>query len=155
DLGEMQKLDAADYEVIGKPGDYGLLIKAREKKGGRTLLNFGFDYGYSSADESGFDFLLALRMTELNSLGGTWDTFLRVGDSTRVVTEWYQPVDSERRFFVAPVALFGSDYINGRDGRGSSLRFRQMDYAAGIDLGARLGQAGELRIGYARGVSRL
>ena len=155
DLGEMQKLEVADYEVIGQRGDYGLLIKAREKKGGPTYLNFGFDYTYSSADETGFNLLLNLRMTELNSFGGVWDTFLSLGDSTRVVSEWYQPVDSQRRFFVAPLMLWGNDFINGRDARGAPLRFRQMDSHAGLDLGARLSQAGELRIGYARGVSRI
>jgi NTE family protein len=155
DLGEMQKYDVADYKVIGQPGDYGLLIRAREKKGGPTFLNFGFDFDYSSADETGFNFLLGLRMTELNHLGAAWETFLSVGDSTRIESEWYQPIDSQRSVFLAPLVLWGSDFINGRDGNGAALRFRQMDFAAGIDLGARLGQAGEFRIGYARGVSRI
>ena len=155
DLGEMQKLEVADYVVVGEPGNYGLVIKSREKRGGPTYLNVGFDYAYSSADESGFDLLLSYRMTELNSIGAEWSTFLSIGDSTRVVSEWYQPVDRNRRFFFAPQVLFGSDYINGRDAGGDWLRFRRLDTQAGLDLGARLGQAGEFRIGYARGVTEL
>lgn len=155
DLGEMQKFEARDYEVIGRPGAYGLLIKAREKKGGPTFLNFGFDYGYSSADVTDFNFLLSLRMTELNSLGGEWDTFLSLGDSTRVVSDWYQPVDWQRRFFFATQVLFGSDFIDGRNAAGGRLRFRQQDWHAGLDVGTRLGQAGELRVGFAHGETRL
>ena len=157
-LGELQKFSAADYEVIGEPGRYGLLIKsgkAREKKIGPTQLNFGFDYAYSSADETDFNLLLSLRMTRMNSLGAEWSTFLSVGDSTRVISEWYQPVDWNRRFFFATQTLFGSEFINGRDADGDRLRFRQQDWQAGLDLGARLGQAGEVRIGYARGVTQL
>lgn len=74
-LGELQKFSAADYEVIGEPGRYGLLIKsgkAREKKGGPTYLNFGFDYAYSTADETDFNLLFSLCLTALNSLGAEW-----------------------------------------------------------------------------------
>jgi len=94
-------------------------------------------------------------MTELNRLGAEWGTFLDVGNSTRVATEWYQPVDWERRFFFAAQGLFTSDFIDGRDADGDPLRFRQQDRDIGLDIGARLSQAGELRVGYARGSSRI
>ena len=154
-LGELQKFDVGDYEVIGREGGYGLLVKARKKKTGPTDLSFGFGFGYSSTDETDFSLLLSYRMTELNSLGAEWGTYLNIGNTTRVVTEWYQPVDRQRRFFFAAQGLFGSDFIDGRDADGDALRFRQQDYAAGLDLGARLWQAGELRVGYARGFSRI
>ena len=155
DLGVLQKFDVADYEVIGEPGNYGLLVKARERKGGPAQLSAGFNYSYTSTDESDFDLLLSLRMAELNSLGGEWNTFMSLGDSTRVTSEWYQPVDWDRRFFLAAQLLFGSDFINGRDALGNRLRFRQLDYVAGLDVGMRLGQAGQFRLGYARGVTEI
>ena len=137
--------------MIGRDGGYGLLVKARKKKTGPIDLSFGF--GYSSADESDFNLLLSLRMKELNSLGGEWRNYLSAGNTTRIVSEWYQPIDWERRFFFAAQGLFGTDYIDGRGSNGDPLRFRQQDHAAEHDLGARLWQAGELRIGHARGFS--
>ena len=154
-LGELQKFDVSDYEVIGKEGGYGLLVNARKKRTGPSELSFGFSFGYSSADESDFSLLLSYRMTELNSLGAEWGTFVRLGNTTRVVTEWYQPVDWQRRLFFAGQGLFGSEFIDGRDADGDPLRFRQQDLGAGLDLGARLGQSGELRVGYARGFTRV
>lgn len=154
DLGPMQRYEVRDYEVIGGPGHYGLLVKAREKKGGPRYLNFGFDYAYSSADESRFDLLFSLRLTELNALGAEWDTYLSLGNANRLVTEWYQPVDWERRFFFAAQALFGSEFIDGRDAAGRAMHFRQQDRVVGLDVGARLGQAAEVRLGYARGDTR-
>jgi len=91
----------------------------------------------------------------LNSLGAELGTHLSLGNSSRVVTEWYQPVDWDRRFFVAPHGLFDTDFIDGRDAGGDLLRFRQQDEAGGVDLGARLWQAGEFRLGYARGYTTI
>ncbi|MHA3771190.1 patatin-like phospholipase family protein [Verrucomicrobiota bacterium sgz303538] len=155
DLREFQKYGVGDYEVIGQEGKYGLLVKTRERRGGSTYLNFGFDFAYSSTDETDFNLLFDLRMTELNALGAEWSTYLSVGDFTRVISEWYQPVDWERRFFIAPLALFGNDFIDGRDAEGNRIRFRQQDTWAGLDVGMRLWQVGEVRLGYARGVSKI
>jgi NTE family protein len=155
DLGEMQKFDVGDYEVIESEGRHGLLVKARKKKSGPTHLSFGFDFAYSSTDDTDFRLLLSYRMTELNSLGAEWSTHLSLGDTTRITTEWYQPVESERRLFLAAYGFFGSDFIDGRDAEGDPLRFRLQDHGAGLDLGARLWQAGEVRVGYARGFSRI
>lgn len=155
DLGELQKFEVADYEILGENGQYGLLVKAQETKTGPTDFAFGFGFGYSSADETDLGLMVAFRMTELNALGAAWETYLNIGNTTRVTTEWYQPLDWDRRFFVAAHGLFGIDYIDGRDPEGHELRFRQQDLAAGVDLGARLWQAGEFRIGYTRGFTRL
>lgn len=156
DLGELQKFDISDYEVIDRDGGgYGLLVKARKKKTSPNNLSFGFSFGYSSTDETDCSLLLAYRMTELNALGAEWKTYLSIGSTTRVATEWYQPVDWQRRFFVAAQALFNTDFINGRDPDSGALRFRQQDMGGGLDLGARLWQAGEVRLGYARAFTRL
>ena len=155
DLGEMQKYDVGDYELIGDDGQYGLRVKAVKKKPGPNYLNFGFDFGYSSTDEADFNLLFFYRMTELNSLGAQWNTYLRLGTSTRVHSEWLQPIDSDRRFFVATHVGFGNDFINGVNGSGDRLRFRLQEYEVGFDAGIRLWQTGEFRAGYVRGVSKI
>jgi NTE family protein len=154
DLGEMQKYDVGDYELIDEDGRYGLRVKAR-KKAVPTYLNFGFDFGYSSTDEADFNLLFFYRMTELNSLGAQWNTYLRLGTSTRVESEWIQPVDPDRRFFLATHLRFDNDFINGVDGSGNRLRFRLQECEVGFDAGIRLWQIGEFRAGYARGVSKI
>jgi NTE family protein len=45
--------------------------------------------------------------------------------------------------------------VDGRDASGEPLRFRQEDYFIGADVGMRLWQAGEFRVGYARGRTEL
>jgi NTE family protein len=155
DLGRMQKFDVGDYEIIEREGRHGILVKARKRKSGPTYVSLGFDVSYSSMDDSQFALLFSYRMTELNSLGAEWGTYFSLGSTTRILTEWYQPLDSDRRLFLAPYGLYGSDFIDGRDVDGDPLRFRLQDHAVGLDVGVRLWQTGEFRMGYARGFSRI
>lgn len=155
DLGELQKFDVVDYEVIGDRDDYGLLVKARKTKTGPTDFAFGFGFGYSSANDTDLGLMVAFRMTELNPLGLSWETHLNIGDITRVHSVLLQPLDWDRRFFVAAHGLFSIDYIDGRDAGGNELRFRQQDLIGSFDVGARLWQAGEFRIGYSRGFTSI
>ncbi|HSH93796.1 MAG TPA: patatin-like phospholipase family protein [Roseimicrobium sp.] len=155
DLGEFHQYEVADYEVIQEGDNYGLMIEAREHKNGRHHVQFGFDFGYSSTDEGDYNLLLAHRMTDLNRWGAEWVNYLSLGTTTGLRTEWYQPLDSERRFFVAVHGLASSVFIDARDQDDNPMRFRQKDYLGGLDVGMRLWQAGELRLGYAAGSSGL
>jgi len=156
DKGEMQKYEAGDFEFYdGNDGNYGLLVKARKKKNGPNEITFGFGIDYSTTDDSDLSLRFAYRMTELNSLGAQWRTFLSLGDTTVLNTEWHQPIDWDRRFFFALHGEVASEFIDGRDAENDPLRFRLQDHTLGLDAGARLGQWGEFRIGYGRGFSRV
>ena len=155
DLGPMQPYEVADYEVIKENGAYGLLVEARQRKTGTHELNFGLEFGSSSTDEGDYNLLLAHRLLELNERGAEWRTYLSLGSLSQVDSEWYQPLDSDRRYSLAIHGLARSDFIDGRDATGERLRFRQEDYALGADLGVRLWQAGEVRLGYSAGLSEI
>jgi NTE family protein len=78
----------------------------------------------------------------------------RSGRPNRSTTEWYQPLDAGRVFFVAPYAAYANEFINGTDASGEPIRFRLQTMAVGADLGVRLSQVGEFRLGIARALSR-
>ncbi len=147
--------EIVDYRVIEADGSYGLRLETRPKSRGPNYVNAGFDFDYSSAGETYADVLLSFRMTELNSLGAEWETFLSIGDLTRVFSEWYQPVDPARRFFLAASVLYSNEFINALDGRDERFAFRLQNALAGVDAGLRLGQSGEFRFGYSGGSSRV
>ena len=155
DLGTMQKFEAADYEIIEQDGRTGLLVKAYPGKIGPIDLSFGFRFGYDSAGDGDYALLLGLRMSELNSLGAEWKSQLTIGDASKVQTEFLQPLDPQRRLFLAAQALFSSELIDGLSSAGDPLRFRLQQRSVGLDIGARLWQAGEVRLGVARGLSNL
>jgi NTE family protein len=147
--------EVVDFKLIETSGTFGLELETRKRAQGPNFVNLGFDFAYSSSGETDANVLLSFRMTELNSLGAEWETFLSVGDQTTVFSEWYQPLDMKGRFFVAAHGEYSNDNISARNAADQRLSFRHQTLQAGVDLGTRLGQLGEFRFGYAGGVSRI
>lgn len=145
--------EVTDFEVVEDAGQYGLKLKARKQALGLNFLHVGADFSYGSPGPADANLLVDWRMTELNRLGAEWESLLSIGDSTRVRSEFYQPVEPSRRLFLAPAVLYSSDLIDARDAGDDRRRFRLQSALASVDLGIRLAQYGELRLGYTYGVS--
>ncbi len=147
--------EIVDFRVIEEGDKHGLLLEMREKSRGPNYFNAGFDFAYSSSGQTDADLLLAFRMTELNSLGAEWETFLSLGDFTRVFSEFYQPIEPSRRLFLAVDLLYANQFVYALDAADDRLGFRLQTLQAAVDAGLRLGHFGELRVGYSRGASHL
>lgn len=144
--------ETASYSL--SPSDEGtvLTIRVQEKSWGPNYLAFGLNYEDNFDGETRFNVGSALRMTELNALGGEWQTGLQLGTEPYVRTEWFQPLDyGYERFLIAGAeytrdtfSVFGddSDRIAEVD-----VTFRQFDLALGMELGGN----GDVRLGYTRG----
>lgn len=145
--------EVTDFEVVEDGGKYGLKLKARKEAVGPNFLHVGADFSYGSPGPADANLIVDWRMTELNRLGGEWESLLSIGDLTRVRSEFYQPLEPSRRLFVAPAVLYSSDLIDARDADDHRRRFRLQNALAGVDLGVRLAQYGELRLGYTFGLS--
>lgn len=149
----MRDFEISDFRVVERDGRYGLLLETRPKSRGPNFLSFGADFAYSTPGKADANILLDWRMTQLNSLGAEWESLLRIGDLTNVFSEWYQPVESSRTFFLAPSAHYGSELIDALDANDDRRRFRLQSLEGEIDSGFRLGRIGEFRLGYAYGLS--
>ncbi len=149
----MRDFEVADFRVVEREGKYGLLLETRRKSRGPNFLSFGADFAYSTPGEADANILLDWRMTELNSLGAEWETLLRIGDLTNLLSEWYQPLEPSRRLFLAPSVHFGSDLIDALDAGDERRRFRLQALEGELDVGLRLGRSAEVRLGYTHGLS--
>ncbi len=145
--------EVTDVEVVESDGQYGLNLKARKQVVGPNFLHIGADFSYGSPGPADANLLIDWRMTELNRLGAEWESFLSIGDLTRVRSEFYQPVEPSRHLFVAPAVLYSSDLIDATDANAERRRFRLQSALATLDFGIRLAQYGELRLGYSFGIS--
>ncbi|MES2569071.1 MAG: hypothetical protein V4710_03335 [Verrucomicrobiota bacterium] len=154
-LEALRGFEVSDFRVIEKEGEFGLLLNVDKKRQGPNYFNLGFDFAYDSSGETDSNLLLGYRMTGLNALGAEWETFLSVGDRTRIFSEWYQPLDPAQRFFLAANLLYANEFLGGLDAEGERLRFRLTELVAGADLGMRLGDFGEIRAGYRGGTNRV
>lgn len=149
----MRNSEVADFRVVESDGRYGLRLQPRPKSRGPNFLSFGADFAYATPGTADANVLLDWRMTELNSLGAEWDSLLRLGDLTSVFSEWYQPLEPSRNLFLAPSIRYASELIDALDSDDERRRFRLQSLVGQLDAGFRLGRVGEIRLGYARGLS--
>jgi len=143
---------SGDFEHVG----YGLLdeddkrivsFDAAEKSWGPNFMKFGLEGGYDLLGESRFEALAAVRRTWVDSLGAELRADLQLGRQDRLATEWYQPLDVDRFFFLAPYAEIDRDIQDVFSGSERVARYVRYEGLAGFDAGSRLGRAAELRTG--------
>ena len=74
-----------------------------------------------------------------DSLGGEWLTGVQVGNEVGVFTEFYQPLDAERRFFLEPRLSYVRTpldiYQNNKRVAEYQLSQATLDLMAGINVG--------------------
>ncbi len=151
----MRGYEVVDFRIVEEDGAAGLLLKTRKKSGSPNYLHLGAELAYGTPSNATGNLLFSWRMTELNRLGAEWETFVSLGDFTRVLSEWYQPVTPGRHFFLAPMLRYAGQRIDAEDADGERRRFSLQTFTIGLDAGVRLGQIGELRLGYEFGGSRI
>jgi len=150
--------EAVSYTLIDQTGSGRVLLtEVSEKSWGPQYLGLGLSLQSDSLGNSFFNLYASHRSTWLNSLGGEWRNDLQVGSTDRVATEWYQPLTARQQLFVAPRAEFQEEPLDVYDDETNmrQARFRRQSYGIGVDVGVPLGTSGELRLGVARGRTRL
>jgi NTE family protein len=157
---DAQRLMATDdfqqihFRYEDRDGKRVLVVQPVEKGWGPNYLQFGMRMSTDLQGESSFDVMASLVSTWLNSRGLEWRNIVSVGQLTAWRTELYQPLDAQRMFFVAPNARILQQIENIFVDDQAVARYRVRQSNAGLDVGMRLGDAGEARLGYAYGIAR-
>ena len=94
--------DDVDFTLLTARDRNILRVSPVEKEFGPDYLRFGFNLNAASNAPSTFNLRVAYQKTLINSLGGEWLAGVQVGNDVGVFTEFYQPLDAERRFFLEP-----------------------------------------------------
>jgi NTE family protein len=151
---QLHALDAfekVNYRLVEDSGRTGVVFEARAKTWGPSFLNFGLTLQDDFEGATNFDLRARLTRPAVNRAGGEWRADLRLGTEPQLFTEFYQPLYSDSRLFVAPYVdleqanfnVFGAGNIVGR--------LRTTEFVGGVDGGAELGNFGEFRFGAFRG----
>jgi NTE family protein len=145
-----------DFEQItynieqNKLGQTGLVFNVREKAWGPNYFRLGLNVRTTFNDKAEFIALFRHERLNINRFGAEWITELSVGEEYGLFTEFYQPLDYSRRFFIAPYAgferIFASVFEQQRGIAEYDLGVSQL----GIDLGMNFGNVAELRAGILR-----
>jgi NTE family protein len=136
--------------AAGAAQESGLEIRARRKSWGPNYIRFGLNLQDDFQGDSRYNAAARFVVSELNDLGAELLTDVQIGSDPRVFSEFYQPLDPQRTWFVAPSARIEvRDLpIYVRNIRVADFRDREAE--ADLDVGRNLGNWGEIRTGLHR-----
>jgi len=149
-IGEFERID---YQVIERDGQTGLAVTVAEKQWAKNYFNFGLALSDNLDGDASYNLATTLTLTALNELGGEWRNEVQIGQEPRLRSEFFQPLDPLRQFFVAPELLYGKRNIRTDTGAGQAL-FKVELAQGSLALGSVLDTWGEVRGGYRRGFGR-
>ena len=140
-----------NYRFLEEPGKRVLGVEAIEKSYGPNYLRFGLGLSSDFRGDAYFNLLASYRRTWINSLGAEWRTDAQVGQTSSLTSEFYQPLDTRQRFFIAPRFELERRPVNVFSGsqRIAQYDLRRTDLA--LDVGTQITKYGEGRLGFVLG----
>ncbi len=149
----LQVFEKVGYQLLEEGDQLGVVFTAASKRWGPGYLRFGLSIEDDFAGSTAFNMATRLWWPGINSLGAEWRSDLRLGTDPLIATEFYQPLRTDSRIFLAPRISLGQRNLNLFDAGEAVAELRLSELSFGIDAGAELGTYGELRIGAYRGYS--
>jgi predicted acylesterase/phospholipase RssA len=128
----------------------GLEVQARRKSWGPNYLRFGLNLEDDFQGDGHYNAAARFVLTEINQLGAELLTDVQIGNNPKVVSEFYQPIDATRTWFVAPSARIEVRDLPVYANNLEVADFRDREAEADLDIGSNLGNWGEIRAGFHR-----
>jgi NTE family protein len=128
----------------------GLELRARRKSWGPNYVRFGLNLQDDFQGNSRYNAAARFVLTEINELGAEDLTDVQIGNDVKVASEFYQPLDATRTWFVAPSARIEVRDLPIYTNNLEVADFRDREAEADLDIGRDLGNWGEIRAGYHR-----
>lgn len=141
------EFETVNYQLVEREGQKGLVIRAKQNPLGPNRMRFGLKLTTDFKNVSNWAVLAGLRVTQLNGLGAEWKSDMEVGLDRQLYTEFYQPLNTSGRWFVAPYGEYSNlrQDLYVQTGAASTYRVSKLD--GGADLGLSFSKYGELRLG--------
>jgi NTE family protein len=154
DLYGLGNFETLDYTLVdqgtGADEESGLEVRARRKSWGPNYLRFGLNLEDDFQGNSRYNAAVRFVLTELNDWGAELLTDLQIGSDPRIVSEFYQPLNASRTWFVAPSARIEARDLQVFSKNVLVADFRDREVEADLDVGRNLGNWGEIRAGLHR-----
>jgi NTE family protein len=154
DLYGLGNFETLDYTLVGQgegaDQESGLEVRARRKSWGPNYLRFGLNLEDDFQGNSRYNAAVRFVLTEINDLGAELLTDVQIGSDPKIISEFYQPLDASRTWFVAPSARIEARDLPIYAKNLEIADFRDREAEADIDVGRNLGNWGEIRAGFHR-----
>ena len=154
DIYGLGAFETVDYALTLEERGSGLTVRTQEKSWGPNYVNFGIELEDDFEGSSNYSLGARYTRTAMNSLGAEWRTDFQVGREPRLFSEFFQPLDHNNSFFLAPQLEFSKTNLNLFDNGRRIGELRITQATARIDVGRQFGNWGEFRVGLRRGNGR-
>jgi NTE family protein len=143
--------ESVDFRLRKKDKASGIVIEPVEKSWGPNYFRFGLGLEDNFKGSSSYALTAQFTKTAINSRAGEWRTEVRIGESPRVFTEFYQPIDYALSYFVAANAQYRVRNMKDYNENGDiTTEYRSNAIQGGLDIGRQFGNWGEIRTGLRR-----
>jgi len=97
----------------------------------------------------------AFTLRPLDGRGAEWRNRIELGSRVYLLSEYWQPLDSTARWFVAPAIGFEQERLEISDGDTTLASYDTTALGARVDAGRVLGEWGEARVGLVQTIGKL
>ena len=143
-------LELLDYRLERDGERTGLLLEARRNSFDPNYIRFGLSLQDDFEGNSSFNAAARIALTELTARGAEWVWDFQVGETPRIATELFVPLDYGTRYFIAPQARFELRNVAQLSGQRRIGEYRVRSFEYGVDFGRQFGNWGEIRAGLSR-----
>ena len=150
----LDTFERVDFHLERRRNKTGLVFNPIEKSWGPTYMRFNISLADNFKGSSSYTVGTRITQTEINTLGAEWRNELQIGETTRLFSEFYQPIDYSTHYFFAPRLEYRewNAYIYSPEYTADIMaKYRLKEFSGGLDLGRQFGNWGELRLGIRRG----
>ena len=148
-LMSLNDFEQITYNIVKeKSGQTGLIFNVREKSWGPSYFRLGLNARTRFDDKAEFTALLRHEKLNINRFGAEWITELSFGSGYGLFTEFYQPLDYRRRFFIAPYTQFRRFFTDVFEQQHGIAEYDLENWHLGTDFGINFGNRAELRTGF-------
>jgi len=149
-LTRLNDISQVTYRITeNETGEKGVLFNVDEKSWGPHYLKLGINA--TTGFDRRADFSTLLRHSYLNATpyGGEWINEIKLGNEYYYFTEFYQPLDYQGKFFIAPHFKLHRRFVDIYEGTNKIAKasYLVQGYRVGIDVGMNVSNRAEIRLG--------
>lgn len=142
--------EVVSYSLVEAGGRTTLMITPFEKSWGYNVLRLGGNVQTNLSDDNTFNLLLAHSWRWMNRFGAEWRNEVQIGNTRRLMSEWYQPLGVGSPWFVLPRIESIRSEFDLYLGDVLLTRFETRHEFAELLLGREIPQLGTVRAGVTR-----
>jgi NTE family protein len=139
---------ALGYRMTEKNGKPGLLVSVQEKSYSPPIVRPLISIDGTNYNEVLFSAGARITFLDFGSFGSELRNDIILGSIYRLATEYYHPLSTTTRYFVAPQLLLNTSKFYYYSDNHIDSQYRKRQFGGALDFGYTFGNTSELRLGY-------